>query len=260
MSCETCLEKVEAFYKSEDPNLKGILIITDFRIAFKFYFDTIIDRLGYGQDYFNIPLFCINKIEKAHEKKNFKRYTLELFLKDSRQIKFVIVSDHIKFYHRINELIISNSPNTFYQFAEKYNDSNIEFMVQGWDKYDPKEEYMRQGVTECEEYFQLVTNNYAICQTYPKEVYIPKKFPLDDLREASNFRTKNRFPVFSYLYKTKMDKKYPSIWRSSQTKTGLTQNRSTLDESLLRCIGELADKVIIYDARPYLSALANRVS
>src|SRR4051812_25121913 len=115
MNCETCLEKVEAFYKSEDPNLKGILVITDFRIAFKFYFDNMIDRLGYSQDYFNLPLFTINKTEKAHEKKNFKRYTLELYLKDSRQIKLIIVSDHIKFYHRINELIISNSPSTFYQ-------------------------------------------------------------------------------------------------------------------------------------------------
>jgi hypothetical protein len=252
------LEKVETFYKSEDPNLKGIFILTDYRIAFKFYFDSMSERMGLGQDYFNIPLFNISKIEKNSEKKNFKKYALEINLKDSRQLKFIILSDQAKLFHKINDLIVTGNPMTFFNFAEKYNKDN-DYMVQGWDKYNAMEEYYRQGVTECDEYFQLINNNYSICPTYPKDVYIPKKFQLEELKEAANFRTKHRFPVFSYIYRNKVDKKFPSIWRSSQTKTGLTQNRSNFDEKLLRCIAELGDKLIIYDARPYLSALANRV-
>ena len=51
-----------------------------------------------------------------------------------------------------------------------------------------------------------------------------------------------------------------TIWRSSQTKSGITQQRCTQDESLLREIAKLGlDKLIIFDARPYLNALANRV-
>lgn len=49
------------------------------------------------------------------------------------------------------------------------------------------------------------------------------------------------------------------IWRSSQSKTGITQQRSNSDEKLLKMIMDYSDKLVIYDARPYLNALANKV-
>jgi hypothetical protein len=58
-----------------------------------------------------------------------------------------------------------------------------------------------------------------------------------------------------------MNKKtHATLWRSSQTKGGITQQRCVRDERLLKLIGELGgDRLIIFDARPYLNALANRV-
>lgn len=58
-----------------------------------------------------------------------------------------------------------------------------------------------------------------------------------------------------------MNKKTNStLWRSSQTKGGITQQRCVQDEKLLKLIGELGgDRLIIFDARPYINALANRV-
>lgn len=86
---------------------------------------------------------------------------------------------------------------------------------------------------------------------------IPKGFSEEELLESRNFRTKNRVPVLTWINKING----ASLWRSSQTKGGITQQRCQYDEKLLRLIGELGvDKVIIYDARPYLNALANRVS
>jgi myotubularin-related protein 1/2 len=44
--------------------------------------------------------------------------------------------------------------------------------------------------------------------------------------------------------------------------TGITQSRSSEDEKMLRCIGETnpnTHKVHIYDARPYINAVANKV-
>jgi len=68
-------------------------------------------------------------------------------------------------------------------------------------------------------------------------------------------------PTLSYYYNPEPGKKvFGSLWRSSQNKTGFTQSRSAQDEKLLKnCIGELGNKLIIYDARPYFAALANRV-
>jgi hypothetical protein len=58
--------------------------------------------------------------------------------------------------------------------------------------------------------------------------------------------------------------KYPEnntcIWRSSQCKPGITQQRSTGDEFFLEKISDFTNKIYIYDARPYLNAFANRVN
>ena len=40
----------------------------------------------------------------------------------------------------------------------------------------------------------------------------------------------------------------------------MTHQRSNKDESLLKLIGDYSDGLIIYDARPYINALANRVN
>ena len=95
-----------------------------------------------------------------------------------------------------------------------------------------------------------------MCETYPEFFIIPKHFTEEDLFESRNFRTKNRIPVLSWRNTTNG----ATLWRSSQTKGGITQQRCAYDEKLLKLIGELGgDRLIIFDARPYLNALANRV-
>jgi len=49
------------------------------------------------------------------------------------------------------------------------------------------------------------------------------------------------------------------IWRSSQCKPGITQQRSYGDEFFLEKISDFTNKIYIYDARPYLNAFANKV-
>ncbi len=85
---------------------------------------------------------------------------------------------------------------------------------------------------------------------------VPKDISDEDLKLASTFRTKNRLPTLCWYDKEKKS----SLWRSSQTKTGLTQHRNTHDEKLLKSIADISNgKITIFDARPYLNALANRV-
>ena len=68
--------------------------------------------------------------------------------------------------------------------------------------------------------------------------------------------------MLTYYYsKNNGGKCFPGMWRSSQTKSGLTgQNRSNGDEKNLKMISQLSDKLVIYDARPYLNALAKVIT
>ena len=90
---------------------------------------------------------------------------------------------------------------------------------------------------------------------------IPLSVTSAHLKLCSNFRTKGRFPSLTFF-----DKETGcTLWRSSQTKTGLMASRSIDDEKMLSEIGRMSPnqgddvKVVIYDARSYINALANKV-
>jgi hypothetical protein len=199
----------------------------------------------------------------------------------------------------------------YYNFSSLYREHS-ERDIDGWSLYDPVSEYKRQGIDLNDEtcLFKLteINRNFSACATYPEYIIVPKAISDEDLKEASNFRTKSRFPALSYVHNANLENhnlingnesinnqqgnnkfknlfgkerdnnlnsnkmngsksenklkfRYGgSIWRSSQTRSGLTQNRSYADEKLLRIMGELSEnKLVIFDARPYLNALANRV-
>jgi len=94
-------------------------------------------------------------------------------------------------------------------------------------------------------YFQeiLVMNNWVKAEIFELKI----EFLVEILIKA----------VFCWIHpKTKA-----TLWRSSQTKSGVTSQRCNEDERLLKLIGGLSDDhIIIFDARPYLSAMANRVN
>jgi hypothetical protein len=269
MKAESVIDYSEAYFRCEDMNLIGILVMTDYKLMFKFKDENLHHKLNMPIEYFNIPLFGIAKVDKSSEKKNFIKFTLELTLKDCRVIKFIIISDQLKFYANLNNLVFHKDSQLYYLFTYKYKDSVFDKdseLVDGWKLYNPIEEYLRQGINFDDENCKLRLTksnlNYSLCATYPNLVIVPRVFSDNELKDASAYRTKNRFPVLSYVYNrgNKKSNFYGSIWRSSQTKSGLTgQKRSTTDEKLLKLISELTDKLVIYDARPFINALANRV-
>lgn len=287
IKAENLIDYEEAYYKIEDMNLIGIVVLTDYRLLFKFKDEDLQKKMNLHEDYFKIPLFQITKIEKSSEKKNITRYSLEIMLKDTRLIKFIINNEQLKFFANMNNFVFPRDYNFYYAFSFRYKEATYNFIrgdstyVDGWTIYDPKQEYLRQGMMFNDENFPLkfsdLNKNFSLCSTYPEFLILPKALTDDEIRDASYFRTKNRLPALSYLYlKNKKELStsistilknshpktmyYPGIWRSSQTKSGITgQNRSSADEKLLKSIGQLGEKLVIYDARPYINALANRV-
>jgi hypothetical protein len=165
-------------------------------------------------------------------------------------------------------LVFLKDSNSYYNFAYKYREglfSENKIVKDGWKIYDPIQEYLRQGIDIKHESspFKLsnLNKNYSLCSTYPEILIFPRSVSDEDIKEASLFRTKNRLPILSYLYSRHINDKASnaSIWRSSQPKSGISSNRSIFDEKLLKQISKLNEKLVIYDARPYLNAQANRV-
>ena len=150
---------------------------------------------------------------------------------------------------------------------------------QGWDLYSIEKEYQRQGIKIYEgvleveakvyQYRYLENTQGKVCSTYPSKLVVPMRLLDDFIIRSANFRSRERLPVLSYCYTYQSNNKTSKkvgLWRSSQCKPGLTANRCLEDEALIRVIGGDRGEesgggfavVRVYDARPYLNAVANK--
>jgi len=268
MKCEKIKDLTKAALNYPEKRYMGVLVLTDFRIIFQIENEKYLNY-NYSDDYFKIPLFSIQKIEKVQDKKmSYDAYPLEITLKDTRVIKLHIW-DQQRFYYNLSDAINPRSPIVWQIFAEEYNKANFKSqnITNGWDIYDPVIEFSRQGVTKVNDLglrYCYVNRNFEMCPTYPQFLIEPSKMSDDELKQSSSYRTKGRLPIFTYYYNGNADKNLkgiPTLWRSAQNKRGLMGNkRSISDEKLLNVISEMSGKLYIYDCRPKLNALVNRVN
>ncbi|XP_074244021.1 phosphatidylinositol-3,5-bisphosphate 3-phosphatase MTMR6 isoform X2 [Saimiri boliviensis] len=99
---------------------------------------------------------------------------------------------------------------------------------------------------------------YKICETYPRELYVPWTTSKPIIVGSSKFRSKGRFPVLSYYHQ---DKK-AAICRCSQPLSGFSA-RCMEDEHLLQAISKanpVNRYMYVVDTRPKLNAMANRAA
>lgn len=61
LSCENILDNEETYYKIEDYNRIGMIVLTDYRVLFKFKDKSMHTKLGLFVEYFSFPLFHILK-------------------------------------------------------------------------------------------------------------------------------------------------------------------------------------------------------
>lgn len=104
-----------------------------------------------------------------------------------------------------------------------------------------------------------VNANYAMCQSYPFALVVPKIISDDEVLQACSFRARCRLPVVSWCHPLTG----AVVARSSQPLVGLMMNmRSNLDEKLVAALCSKLEngsrrKLYIADARPRKNALAN---
>ena len=266
---ETIKNTVQAFiFFNEEQKYKGILVLTEYRLIFK---EKNPIPVKLPKNYFKFPLMSIAKLEKIQNAKfDYDTYFIEMTLKDTRIIRFYVKDNiHCTFFLNCQSLTFPKDVKNLYTFTELYHNEikKEKNYFNGWGIYDPVREFSREGVTEDNNLglrFCYANKDFKLCETYPEFLIEPAKISDEDLKQASLYRTKNRLPIMSYyFYNTNSDddKNVPTIWRSAQNKGGLMgSKKNTCDINLISCIKEMSKDLFIYDCRPKLNAMVNRLN
>ncbi|XP_060920250.1 myotubularin-related protein 6 [Labrus mixtus] len=176
-----------------------------------------------------------------------------------RQVHFVVQRerDCHDIYSSLLRLLRPVSYEELYAFSynPKQNDQQRE---EGWQLIDLGAEFERMGVP-CDQW-QLtdVNRDFKVCETYPRDLYVPITASKPIIVGSSKFRSKGRFPVLTYFYQEKK----AAVCRCSQPLSGFSA-RCLEDESLLQAISKANHNsrfVYVMDTRPKLNALANRAA
>lgn len=118
-------------------------------------------------------------------------------------------------------------------YAFSHKPLKHERQVNGWDLYDPRREFRRQGISEKmpDKGWRVthINKDYTFCETYPAFLVVPSKISDNVLKYAREFRSRNRIPVLSYLHPVNNC----TITRSSQPLAGITRKTNVQDEKLV---------------------------
>jgi hypothetical protein len=108
-----------------------------------------------------------------------------------------------------------------------------------------------------------INMNFEVSQSYPKYLIEPRQIQDNQLILAAKCRPKKRVPTLTYNYKNdlyKGSKKLISgIWRSSQVKKLVVEDKKNEDIRLINEISNLGYKFYIFDARSPSEAFRNKI-
>ena len=118
-------------------------------------------------------------------------------------------------------------------YAFSYKPVKIEQEISGWEIYDPKAEWKRQGISDkgADRGWRIskINLDYSFSPTYPALLPVPSTISDNTLNYAAKYRSRARIPVLTYLHPVNNC----SITRCSQPMAGLRGNRSIQDEKLV---------------------------
>ncbi|KAI0851698.1 phosphatases II [Daldinia vernicosa] len=118
-------------------------------------------------------------------------------------------------------------------YAFSYQPLKLEKPFDGWNIYDPRVEFRRQGISTKSVdrgwRVSLINKDYNFSPTYPGLLVVPSKISDNVIKYAGSYRSRQRIPVLTYLHSLNNC----SITRSSQPMVGFRGNRSIQDEKLV---------------------------
>ncbi|XP_013105153.1 myotubularin-related protein 6 isoform X2 [Stomoxys calcitrans] len=127
----------------------------------------------------------------------------------------------------------------------------------GWEYFKLESEFKRMRVPNDTWTLCSLNTNYELCDTYPRQIYVPQGANTAMLIGSSRFRSKGRLPALTYLHSNKA-----SICRCSQPLSGFSA-RCLEDEQMFEAIRKTnpnTDHMYVVDTRPRINALANRAA
>ena len=237
------------FILSETQRYIGKLVLLDYVIYF-FPDEEGFKDITFTKEYFMIPLYSISSIE---EKLECTKVTIKT--KDRRVLTFYI--GYPDFYNLLLSTAFPLNIKHYHNPALMYHSqSHKEYKVDGWSCYDITLECQRMALPS---YYRISAFNeeFTLCSTYPKYLIVPKEMQDSYLKQLTEYRSKNRFPVLTYYYKYSKT----SLLRCSQCISSGKARGLSLEKQYFDYIcnnGDGANKsFVIYDARPLLNAKAN---
>ena len=220
--------------------------------------------------YFNEAFYEFNLLEiktfNNTQKYSYEETWVEINLKDNRNfIINLLKKDNLtNFLEILDNFSTPIQTSLYFRHAffeyNKYekelrDNANISYpkiYKSGWDIYNFDSEFKRQNIDFKNDYEILDNSNFNFCETYPSKIITPK-ISQDKIEKCANFRKKKRLPTLTYRYTNGY-----CIWRSSQTKGGFTGKDDT-DAIFLTNITRNSKNLVVYDARPKLNAMANKL-
>uniref|UniRef100_A0A4X1TZX0 Myotubularin related protein 6 n=2 Tax=Sus scrofa TaxID=9823 RepID=A0A4X1TZX0_PIG len=124
--------------------------------------------------------------------------------KNFRIVHFVVPRE--RDCHDVYNSLLQLSKQAKYEdlYAFSYNPQQNESERQrGWQLLDLAEEYKRMGLPNSNWQLSDANRDYKICETYPRDLYVPRIASKPIIVGSSKFRSKGRFPVLSYYHQAK---------------------------------------------------------
>jgi len=102
-----------------------------------------------------------------------------------------------------------------------------------------------------------LNTDFKLCSSYPPLLVVPSSISDDELLNAAKFRSSRRIPAITWRHRDSG----VVLARASQPEVGWLGWRNSKDEQLLKALVDVSkseQKILIVDARSYVSAVGNR--
>ncbi|KAL3419353.1 hypothetical protein PVAG01_09575 [Phlyctema vagabunda] len=140
-------------------------------------------------------------------------------------------------------------------YAFNYKPSPTEKSVNGWEFYDAKAEWKRQGISGSGKgvdrgwRISKINTDYSFSPTYPALLPVPTTISDNVLNYAGRYRSRVRIPVLTYLHPVNNC----SVTRCAQPLPGIRGHRSIQDEKLVSACFSASAQVDDGDASAIMS-------
>ncbi|CAL8098333.1 unnamed protein product [Calicophoron daubneyi] len=251
--------------------ISGFVELTNYRLVFCQHarqtdasqYHTLPSFIGMSHRRFvlQVPLGVIQNIEKKRGPIGSTGTGIYILCKDLRDIKLVLTEESkaAGFFEKLKAFSfpsVSRQPLFAYIFGGCCIEEHT-FSSNGWDVYNPEDEYHRQNIFANGWRITKVNVDYRLSETYPSLLAVPWDVSDELLIECAPHRSRGRIPVLSWLH----PESKASLTRASQPQVGVPGRRNAADEKLvylIRTANANANNLLIFDARPQVNAMANK--